>query len=166
MNQMTSTKSASPRRILYVVGEDYWFLMSRLPMARAARNAGFEVHVATNVNKRGKEIEAEGFILHSIPFRRGGLSPLGAIPTVLAIRRVQRKINPHVVHLVGLQCSVYGSVASLGKKVPLVNAITGLGYIFTSVNWQTRLLRQGMVLLLPWLLNRKSSYVLVQNPGS
>src|SRR6266436_5860459 len=161
---MTLTKTASPRRILYVVGEDYWFLMSRLPMARAARRAGFEVHVATNVNKRGKEIEAEGFILHSIPFRRGGLSPLGAIPTVLAIRRVQSKINPHVVHLAGLQCSVYGSVASLGKKVPLVNAITGLGYIFTSVNWQTRLLRQGMVLLLPWLLNRQSSFVLVQNP--
>ncbi|MFY9953178.1 glycosyltransferase [Bradyrhizobium sp.] len=161
---MTATKTASPRRILYVVGEDYWFLMSRLPMARAARRAGFEVHVATNVNKRGKEIEAEGFILHSIPFRRGGLSPVGAIPTVLAIRRVQKKINPDVMHLAGLQCCVYGSVATLGRKVPLVNAITGLGYIFTSVNWQTRLLRQGMVLLLPWLLNRQSSFVLVQNP--
>ena len=34
------------RRILYVVNEDFAFLLNRLPMARAARDAGFEVHVA------------------------------------------------------------------------------------------------------------------------
>jgi glycosyltransferase involved in cell wall biosynthesis len=155
---------APPRRVLYVVGEDYWFLTSRLPMARAARKAGFEVHVATNVSKRGHEIEAEGFILHAIPFRRGGLSPSSAIPAIRAIRGVIRQIQPDVVHNAGLQCCVYVSLATLGMTVPLVNAITGLGYIFTTVNWQTRFLRQGMVWLLPWLLNRKSSFVLVQNP--
>src|SRR5262249_14310459 len=52
----------------------------------------------------------------------------------------------------------------LGNDVPLVNAVTGLGYIFTSVNWRTQLLRQGMVRFLPLLLNRTSSFVLVQNP--
>lgn len=164
MRQMTQIPPAPPRRVLYVVGEDYAFLLNRLPMARAAQQAGFEVHVATNVNKRANEIEAEGFILHSIPFRRGGLSPFTAIPTILAIRCVMKMIKPDVMHHAGLQCCVYGSIATLGNKVPLVNAITGLGYIFTSVNWQTRFLRQCMVWLLPWLLNRRSSFVLVQNP--
>jgi len=156
--------NASPRRVLYVVGGNYAFLVNRLPMARAARKAGFEVHFATNVDKQAKEIEAEGFILHTIPFRRGGLSPFGAIPTIFAIRRILNTIKPDVVHLAGLQCCVYGSIATLGKSVPLVNAITGLGYIFTSINWQTQLLRQSMAWLLPWLLNRKPSFVLVQNP--
>lgn len=161
---MTSAKPASPRRILYVAGEDYWFLSSRLPMARAARKAGFEVHVATKVDKRAKEIEAEGFLLHPIPFRRGAVSPLGAIPTILAIRRLQNKVGPDVMHLAGLQCCVFGSIATLGRKAALVNAVTGLGYIFTSANKKARLLRRGMTLLLPWLLNRTSSFVLVQNP--
>ena len=108
---------------------------------RAPRaTAGFEVHVATNVNKGAEAIEAEGFVLHPIPFRRGGLSPFSAIPTILAIRRVEKDIKPDVVHHSGLQCCVYGSIAALGSNVPLVNAITGLGYIFTSVNWRTRLL--------------------------
>jgi len=164
VSRMAATKPISPRRLLYVVSEDYAFLLHRLPMARAARDAGFEVHVATNVNKRASEIEAEGFVLHAIQFRRGGLSPFGAIPTALAIRRIVGEIRPHVVHHVGLQCSVLGSLAALGNDVPLVNAVTGLGYIFTSVNWRTRLLRQGMVWLLPLLLNRTSSVVLVQNP--
>jgi glycosyltransferase involved in cell wall biosynthesis len=160
---MTGQNTAS-RRLLYVVNEDFAFLLNRLPMARAARDAGFEVHVATNVNKGAEAIEAEGFVLHPIPFRRGGLSPLAAIPTLLAIRRVQNEIKPNVIHHSGLQCCVYGSAAALDKKIPMVNAITGLGYIFTSANWRTRLLRQGMVWVLPRLLNRKNSTVLVQNP--
>lgn len=154
----------SSRRILYVANEDFAFLLNRLPMARAAREAGFEVHVATRVDKGAKAIEAEGFILHSIPFRRGGLSPFSAIPTILALRRIERKIRPHVVHHAGLQCCVYGAMAALGTKLHQVNAITGLGYIFTSVTWRTRLLKLGMAWLLPLLLNRKRSAVLVQNP--
>ncbi len=155
---------ASPRCVLYVVNEDWAFLLNRLPMARAARDAGFEVHVATNVNAGAAAIEAEGFVLHQIPFRRGGLSPLAAIPTLRAIRRIEAKIKPSVIHHSGLQCSVLGSAAALGNNIPTVNAITGLGYVFTSNGPRTRLLKQGVIRLLPWLLNRNNSRVLVQNP--
>jgi glycosyltransferase involved in cell wall biosynthesis len=161
---MTSKTTDQPRRLLYVANEDFAFLLNRLPMARAAREAGFEVHVATRVDKAAKAIEAEGFTLHRIPFRRGGLSPFAAIPTILALRSIENKINPKVVHHSGLQCCVYGSIAAVGKKFSQVNAITGLGYIFTSVSWRTRLLKQSMTWILPWLLNRKRSLVLVQNP--
>jgi glycosyltransferase involved in cell wall biosynthesis len=161
---MSVEEPTLPRRVLYIVNEDFAFLLNRLPMARAARDAGFEVHVATNVNDGASAIEAEGFILHRIPLRRGGLSPVAAIPTLLAIRRIEKEIRPSVVHHSGLQCCVYGSVAAMDKRFPVVNAITGLGYIFTSANWRTRLLREGMVWLLPWLLNRKNSTVLTQNP--
>jgi glycosyltransferase involved in cell wall biosynthesis len=152
------------RRLLYVANEDFAFLLNRMPMARAAREAGFEVHVATRVSKGAQAIEAEGFVLHRIPFQRGGLSPFAAIPTILALRRVERTIKPRIVHHSGLQCCVYGAFAALGKNISQVNAITGLGYIFTSANWRTRLLRQSMRWLLPWLLNRQRSLVLVQNP--
>jgi glycosyltransferase involved in cell wall biosynthesis len=161
---MNSATTDTPRRLLYVANEDFAFLLNRLPMARAARKAGFEVHVATRVDKGATAIEAEGFTLHPIPFRRGGLSPFAAIPTILALRRIENEIKPQIVHHAGLQCCVYGAMAALGRRIPQVNAITGLGYIFTSVTWRTRLLRQTMVWLLPWLLNRQHSTVLVQNP--
>lgn len=161
---MTFAATSSPRRLLYVANEDFAFLLNRLPMARAARAAGFEVHVATRVSKGAEAIEAEGFILHPIPFQRGGLSPFAAIPTILALRRVESKVKPQVVHHSGLQCCVYGSIAALEKKFSQVNAITGLGYIFTSTTWRTRLLKQSMRWILPGLLNRQRSLVLVQNP--
>ena len=35
-------------RLAYLVTEDWYFLSHRLPMARAAKAAGYEVHVFTN----------------------------------------------------------------------------------------------------------------------
>ena len=85
---MTSADTKPPRRLLYVVNEDWAFLLNCLPMARAARKAGFEVHVATRVNDGARAIEAEGFTLHPIPLQRGGISPLSAIPAILALRQI------------------------------------------------------------------------------
>ena len=161
---MTAQIPDPTRRLLYVVTEDYAFLLNRLPMARAAREAGYEVHVATRVDQGAAAIEAEGFYLHRIPFRRGGLSPFSAIPTIIALRRLKNRIRPDIVHHSGLQCCVYGSIAGIGESIPIINAITGLGYIFTSQTLRTRLLKQTMALLLPWLLNTAQSQVLVQNP--
>ena len=42
--------------------------------------------------------------------------------------------------------------------------MTGLGYVYTSATWRTRLLRAILKRLLPSLLDRPGSVVLVQNP--
>src|SRR5580698_9499533 len=100
-------------------------------MARAARDAGFEVHVATRVSGRADTIRAEGFQLHPIPFRRGSRSPWSALTAMRAIRNIERTIKPALVHHVGLQCCVLGGGAALGSSASQVNALTGLGYTFT-----------------------------------
>ena len=51
-------RGAAPR-VIYLVTEDWYFMSHRLPMARAARNAGFEVHVATRIDRHGAAIKAE-----------------------------------------------------------------------------------------------------------
>ncbi len=154
---------SSPRRLLYIVNEDWAFLLNRLPMARAASAAGFEVHVATRVNDGAAAIEAEGFTLHPIPLRRGGVSPLSAMRAILALRRITAHITPDLAHHSGLQCCVYGSIAAIGRTYPYVSALTGMGYVFTSATWRTRLLRAILKGLLPALLDRPGDVVLVQN---
>ena len=161
---MTSANTKPPRRLLYVVNEDWAFLLNRLPMARAARKAGFEVHVATRVNDGASAIEAEGFILHPIPLQRGGVSPLSAVPAIRALRQITGRIKPDIAHHSGLQCCVYGSIAAFGRKFPYVSALTGMGYVYTSATWRTRLLRTILKWLLPSLLDRPGDVVLVQNP--
>src|SRR5215813_15219160 len=97
-DQATAAEPTKRPRLLYVVTEDWAFLSHRLPMARAAREAGFEVHVATRVSKGAAAIEAERFILHPIPFVRGSLSPVETLSTIAALRRVHRKVEPVLTH--------------------------------------------------------------------
>ncbi len=83
----------APTRILYVVTEDWYFLSHRLPMARAAKAAGYEIHVATRLNKGKEAIEAEGFIPHALSWQRGSLSPAHSISGVAELRRLLREID-------------------------------------------------------------------------
>jgi glycosyltransferase involved in cell wall biosynthesis len=161
---MAAVYTMPPRRLLYIVNEDWAFLLNRLPMARAAQKAGFEVHVATRINDGARAIEAEGFTLHPVPLRRGGISPLSAIPAILALRQITGRIKPDIAHHSGLQCCVFGSIAAFGRRFPYVSAMTGMGYVFTSATWRTRLLRTILKWLLPLLLDRPGDVVLVQNP--
>ena len=82
--QQTQSRSA-PRSLIFFAAEDRAFLSHRLPMARAARDAGYAVHVATNDGAGRAAIEAEGFILDPIPVQRGLLSPFSTLKTVRAL---------------------------------------------------------------------------------
>lgn len=155
--------SPPARRILYVVTEDWYFLSHRLPMARAARAAGFDVHVATNVVADGAAIEAEGFSLHRVPFRRGLVSPSALLGTILALRRLYRRIEPDIIHHVALQPVILGSLAAVGSASKCINAVTGLGYTFTTDSQGARLKRRLLMAAMRQLLARRNSHVLVQN---
>src|SRR5215469_580503 len=161
-NDISDDSPAKPR-LLYVVTEDWAFLSHRLPMARAARDAGFEVHVATRVNDGAAAIAAERFILHPIPFARGSLSPLATLSSIAALRRVHRKVEPALTHHVALQACVLGMLASLGRPCACINAFIGLGYSFTSATAKARVVGAVVGSLLRFLINRRDSIALVQN---
>lgn len=156
--------SRIPPKLLYVETEERAFLSHRLPMARAARDAGFDVHVAASAGSNSEAIRAEGFTPHAMPFRRGGLSPFGAISTIRALRQIKRELSPAIVHHVGMQICVLGGISSLGMTTPQVNAMTGLGYAFTSTTAKALFLRVVIAIALRFLLNRDHAVFLVQNP--
>lgn len=151
-------------RILYIVTEDWYFLSHRLPMARAARAAGFEVHVATNVSAGAETIAREGFTLHPVPFVRGRIDPAGNVATIGKLRAVQRTVKPDIVHRVALQPVVLGALAAIGLPGASVNAITGLGHTFISDSPKARIVRAVIATVLRLLINRNNSIALVQNP--
>ena len=84
-----SKRDARPApRLLYVVAEDWYFLSHCLPMARAARSAGFEIHIASGVGEDAADIRKEGFTVHPVRFAPGWFSPL----------RTVRDRAPHIPH--------------------------------------------------------------------
>jgi len=151
------------RTLLYIANEDWAFIQHRLPMARAAKAAGFDVHVATHVSSHADAIRSEGFAVHPIPLQRGSRSLAATIIAINAIRDIERRIKPQLIHHSGMQCCILGSLAGLGTTVPQVNAMTGLGYAYTNTSLRARILRFVISGLLRFVLNRKNSTTLVQN---
>lgn len=163
MNDMSG--AASGKRLLYVVTEDWYFMSHRLPMARAARDAGWKVHVATRISDHAEAMKAEGFSIYPLHWRRRNLSPLSLIGDVLALRRLYKNLRPKVVHHVALKPTLVGNLASVGlHRLTCVNSLAGLGYVFTSRHLLARALRFPVKVALGVLLNRATVVNIVQNP--
>jgi glycosyltransferase involved in cell wall biosynthesis len=152
-------------RILYIVTEDWYFLSHRLPMARAAKKAGYEVHVAARMLDGAAAIEAEGFVPHRLSWSRGSISARDSLSAVLELRGLIRDVEPDLVHNVALKPVLLGTLASSGlKDVAVVNSLTGMGALFVDGSGASKLTRRLVVLALSRLLRRKRSITVVQNP--
>lgn len=159
------TERASRRPVLlYLVTEDWYFVSHRLPMALAAQRAGYQVHVATRVKAHGPEIEARGFTLHPLNWQRGSINPLNVASIVRQVRGLYRRIKPDIVHHVALQPAIIGSLAATGLPSVRLNALAGLGFVFTSRSPSALLMRPVLATLARLLFNNPLSAVLVQNP--
>jgi len=155
--------TAAPK-LVYLVTEDWYFLSHRLPMAHAARRAGYQVHVLTHVTDHGAAIEAHGFHLHGLAWRRGSMNPFDLRAIVRQVRGLYRALAPDLIHHVALQPAIIGSLAAIGLPFRRLNAIAGLGFGFTSPTPKARLLRPLLTMLLRRLLKSPHAAVLVQNP--
>src|SRR5436853_5603165 len=83
-------------KLLFLITEDWYFCSHRLPVARAARDAGFEVLVATRVREHGEQIRREGFRLRPLAWRRRGDGIVGAGRAVAEIARLYRAEQPDI----------------------------------------------------------------------
>ncbi len=158
---------SDPRKakILFLVTEDWYFCSHRLPIARAARDAGMEVVVATRVSDRAEAIRAEGFRLLPIGLRRRSFNPFREVAALAELVRLYRRERPDLVHHVAMKPVLYGSFAAwLCGGLTAVNALAGLGFVFASSNLRARALRPFVRFALRFLLNRVNGKVVLQNP--
>lgn len=155
------------RRLMLVVTEDWYLWSHRIGLAVAARDAGYEVIVATRVGEHGHGIRSHGLDLVHVDFARGLLSPWANLRTVRQLCAVYRHWKPYLVHHVAVQPVVLGSVAAAMARVPsTVNAVTGLGTALMAGSMKARLTRPFLGSALRWAVRRPGSHTIVQNPDN
>jgi glycosyltransferase involved in cell wall biosynthesis len=154
------------RRLLYLLNEALFFTTHRMPLALAARDAGFEVHVAApDDGDKARVIEAAGFAFHPIPLDRGARGPLGELRLFLAIALLISRLRPHMVHHVSMKPVLWGGLASRLLRVPAaVFAVTGLGYLFVRDDAAARLIQKLLTPALRLALHHRNSRTIFQNP--
>ncbi len=151
------------RKLLFLVTEDWYFVSHRLALAIAAKEAGYAVSVATRVRKHGNIIRAAG--LRLIPFEnsRTGVNPLGECWLLLRLIALWLREKPDVAHHVAMKPVLYGSIAARIAGTPrVINALAGMGWLFSSGTGAARWLKPLVRHALRWVL--RSGTVLVQNP--
>jgi glycosyltransferase involved in cell wall biosynthesis len=158
-------RDGSPAVVVFLVTEDWYFWSHRVNIARAARDAGARVVVATRVGAHAEAIRGERFELIAIPWRRRTTDAIREARAWLAIRSLYARLQPDLVHHVAIKPVVYGGLAARLSGSPRhVNAIAGLGYIETSRHARARLLRPLFNAVLRFAWRPSNVHAIVQNP--
>ena len=150
--------------LLLVVNVDWFFLSHRLPVALAARDAGFDVHVAAALTGPAEAIERYGFKFHSLDLDRRNMGVLSAFRLINTLFHLMRRLSPSVVHLVTIKPVLMGGLAArLAGVSSVVAAISGLGFVFTAQGVKASVRRYLVSFLYRLALARAGVRVIVQN---
>jgi len=151
-------------RLLYLITEDWYFRLHWIGLARAARDAGFEVLLAMRVQEHGPEISGQGFKLFPINLLRRSVNPIRELLAVIELARLYRAEKPDLVYHVAVKPILYGSLAARLAGVPsVINVFAGLGYAYTSDEWRARLFRLLLKFGLNAACNSSGSIAVFQN---
>ncbi len=157
--------SSPPPRLIITVNEISFFLSHRLNIALEARKRGFEVIVASPVDKDVKKLTELGFQHQSYFLEKWGLNPFGDLRTLLSLYKLYKRIKPDIVHHVTIKPVIYGSLAArVAKTKGVVNAISGLGFIFVSMGFKAAIRRILVSFLYKISLGAVNQRIIVQNP--
>ena len=151
-------------KLIFLVTEDWYFVSHRLELARKAREAGFEVLIATRVSDRGDTIRKEGFRLIPIGMKRKSANPFKELLAIGEIISIYRREKPDLVHHVAMKPIMYGSLAARITGVPcIVNAFAGLGFAFIGTSRRIRLIRKIVNAFFRQIIPTRGSRNIFQN---
>ena len=104
-------------KLIIVVNELRFFLSHRLPIALAARDAGYEVHVASRLGTSSeiKQLNQESLQFHPIGFRRSSTGLWQELKTLRELHRLYKEVQPDIVHHVTIKPVLYGTLVAIGR---------------------------------------------------
>jgi glycosyltransferase involved in cell wall biosynthesis len=152
-------------KVLFVITEDWFFHSHFLDRAKYIASSGGTVGIATRFSIHEEELRDLGFELFPIDFSRRGLNPITEFITALKIRRIVRRFKPDIAHNIALKPVVTGTFGELlGQQGAVINALVGMGYIFTSTDTRASVVKPILSRILKFLLRSNSVHVVIENP--
>jgi glycosyltransferase involved in cell wall biosynthesis len=141
-----------------------WYLYNfRLSLGEALRSEGIEVVLISPRDEYAQRLVEAGFRWIEFPFSRKGSNPFREANTIFRLARLYRTENPDFVHHFTVKCVLYGSLAAKWSGVRrIINAITGLGYVFIGNTFSQQLLKP--IILALYRVSLRGTQVIFQNP--
>ena len=124
-------------KLLYIINVDWYFMLHWLDRANAAKESGYDVHIAMAFTEERyrQSLENAGFALHQIPLSRKSINPLTELRSMLAINKVIKQLQPTLVHSVTIKPNIYAGIACQRYSIRAIASITGLGTTFSNSHY-------------------------------
>lgn len=156
-------------KIILFANTDWYLYNFRLSLAQALREAGHDVLLVSPTGSYGANLQAMGFCWVAAPMERRSLNPMSEFVLLRWLRNLIQREQVDLVHSFTIKCAIYGSLsvrwASRAPGVPArVNAVAGMGYVFTSNDLKARLLRPVVRNLFKLALGGHGARLILQNP--
>lgn len=150
------------KRLVYVVNKLDYFLSHRLPLAQAAMQKGYEVHVICPL---ASPPAIEGMTFHRWHLSRSGLNPWQEWKSLQGLKQLLVALKPDLVHAITIKPVIYTGMLRRLKSFtsPWLATIPGMGYVFAEDHWKRRLLQRAIGHLYRWALNKNHAKVIFQN---
>ena len=149
---------------MFVVNTDSFFMSHRLPIALAAVEQGYEVHVATSLTDCDAKMRALGLIVHPLSLCRRSMNIFSNGRVFFQILRIFISVKPDIVHLVTIKPVLMGGIAArLASVSSVVVAISGMGFVFISQGFKARIRRLIVGQLYRLIFDRQGLIVIFQN---
>lgn len=153
-------------KVLLFANTDWYLYNFRRSLALALRDAGHDVLLVSPQGSYGAQLTALGLRWLPAPMDRRSLNPLREAALVWWLRALMRRERIDLMHGFTIKCAVYGSLAArLAGVSARVNAVAGMGYVFTSNDTKARLLRPIVRTLMRTALNGSRARLILQNPA-
>lgn len=151
-------------KVLFFANTDWYLYNFRLPLAKFLRQQGFDVVMLSPVGSYGPALESEGFRWIGLDMNRRSLNPARELALIKRISSVYAAEKPDIVHHFTIKCVVYGSLIARWNGIRnRVNAVTGMGYVFSDDGYKARLLRPVVRNLIKAALGGEGSRLILQN---
>jgi glycosyltransferase involved in cell wall biosynthesis len=152
-------------KFVFFANTDWYLYNFRLATALQLKARGDEVVMLSPPGGFGTRFAAHGIRWITLPMDRASLNPVREAWTLNALVRTLRTERPDLLHNFTLKCAVYGALGARMAGVPaVVNAVAGMGYVFTSDRPKARALRPVVRALMRGTLGNGQTRLILQNP--
>jgi glycosyltransferase involved in cell wall biosynthesis len=151
-------------KVIFFANTDWYLYNFRLPLAKYLRAQKFDVVMLSPDGPYGALLEQEGFRWLPLEMDRRSLNPARELALIRRISAIYANEKPDIVHHFTIKCVVYGSLIARWHGIPKrINAVTGLGHVFSDSGVRARVLRPLVRSLMRVALKGRGSRLIVQN---
>ena len=152
-------------KIIFLANSDWYLFNFRLSLAKKIKSLGHEVLLVSPPGDFCEQFRGEGFRWEPLAMDRRSLNPFREMLVLMSLVLLYYRERPDVVHHFNAKCVIYGAISAICARIPArINALAGLGYVFSNNSIKARILRPIVRNLMRLSLNNKRSRLIMQNP--